>query len=295
MRPSPTLVCARWASGTAPLLAALLALLLAAAGCDDRAERVAAKAKPALEELAPLVERDTKQVREGLPEGAALLATFLDDDPAADPEGLRRAISRARAAVKNLAFAKSTFFVFVDTEGVVRRSEGDPDLAAGHSLVKAVPEAKQFLEKDGLVELYGYMEGLRGVNEGPDLLWLVGHRVKAESGTSKGSFVTGWSLRRYAEYLENHLRRHLEATSDDKAKAIPLTYVFLVKGDKAYGGPVTPDIDAEEVAKLGLVDKTKAGPFQTFVTVEERRFAVAAAPCPQLGPDVVLAVMLSGV
>jgi hypothetical protein len=241
----------------------------------------------------PLVDRDTKQVRNGMPKGAELLSALLDEDPGNDPEGLRKAIEKARAGVMDLVAAKSTFFVFVSPDGAVLRSEADPDLAAGHSLVKEVPDAKQLAEKDGLVELFGYMNGLRGVEKGGDLQWIAGQRVKTKSGKVVGSFVTGWSFRRYVEYLENNVRRHLTETQVDKKRPPPLAYLFLVRGDKAYGGPVTPDEDAEAIAKLGLPGKVGEGLFKSSVELDGRRFAVVAKRLAALDKDVVIALMVS--
>jgi hypothetical protein len=74
-------------------------------------------------------------------------------------------------------------------------------------------------------------------------------------------------------------------------------YVFIVKGNEPFGAPVTPEVNAEALAKLSLGDKAhkgdpKAG-YQDFVEVEGRKFAIAAKPCPSLGKDVALAMMVS--
>ena len=99
-------------------------------GCRDKTKEVEAKALPAVDALLPLVERDTKQIRDGLPKGAEILTKQLDSDPGDDREGVRRALEKARAGVPDLAVAKGTFFVFVAPSGVVLRGESDPDLAA---------------------------------------------------------------------------------------------------------------------------------------------------------------------
>ena len=158
---------------------------------------------PTLDAVLPLVERDAKQVREGLPKGAEVMAKHLDRDPADDLEGVKRAIQKARASIDELVVAKSTFFVFVDVKGVVLRSEVEPDLPAGKSLVEAIPGANAMLSADAkLVEAWGYMDGCRGVNVGGDLQWVMGYPVRSPEGDHEGSFVTVWSLLQYALYPE---------------------------------------------------------------------------------------------
>ncbi len=278
-----------------PILALILTLLgaVCAVGCEDKAKASDDTAKAVLTRLLPLVERDVTQVRTGLPKGAAALGALIDDDPGGDPEGLRRRLEKSRAGVTELAIAKSTFFVFVSKEGVVLRSEADPDLAVGQSLFKEVPGAKAFFEKAGLVEVFGYMHGLRGVQTGGDRQWLVGHQVKTTSGGIPGAFVTGWSFRRYVEFLENDARRNLSDTAIDKKRPIPVVYLFLVQGEQAFGGPVTPDVNTEAVGRLGLASKVGDGVFQTSLVLEGNRFAVSAQKLPALGADVLLVALAS--
>src|SRR3954471_11048383 len=97
------------------------------AGCDDKGKQSEQGAVDELQRLAPVVKEDVEQVRKGLPEGAAKLATLLDPDPLGHPAGLQKAIAGARASVKDLDIAKSTFFSFANTTGTVVRSEADPD------------------------------------------------------------------------------------------------------------------------------------------------------------------------
>jgi len=273
------------------LAGALVSLSLCA--CENKDKLSAEKAPPALEHVIPLVERDVKQVRGGLPKGVELLAKHIDDDPGNDPEGLRHSIEKARAGVTDLAIAKSTFFVFVSPEGIVLRSEADPDLAAGKSLVKEIPEAKQIFDKDGVVEVFGYMDGLRGVEKGGDLQWIAGHKVTAKSGKIAGAFVTGWSFRRYLQYLENDLRRHLTDTQEDKKRPPPLVYLFLARGDKAYGAPVTPDVDAEAVGKLDLPKKVGDALYQSTIEIDGQKFSIVAKKLPALDKDTVIALLFA--
>src|SRR5262245_53903128 len=101
----------------------LLALTIALSACRDQGKISEQKAADELQRLLPVVTEDVAQVRRGLPEGAAKLAGMLDTDPGANLAGLQRSIASTRAAVKDLNLAKSTFFSFADTTGVVLRSE----------------------------------------------------------------------------------------------------------------------------------------------------------------------------
>ena len=280
---------------TFALLVLLLLALLLLGACRDKEKMAAEKAGPAIERLLPIIERDTKQVREGLPEGAAVLVKLLDNDPGSDPTGLLRALKKARAAVKKLEFAKSTFFAFVGPDGTVLRSNADTDLAAGESLVKEVPGVKKMLDaKAGLVETFGYLHGFRGVQKGGDEQWIAGYPVVSNEGKLLGVFVSGWSLRLYAKYLQGNSRVHLESLREDKTKPIPLLYVFVARGDKAWGGPVTPDVNAQALAKLDLPSKAKGdSTYQSIVKLEGRSFALAARAAPKLGSGVVIVIMVS--
>jgi len=288
---APTHIPYRQSRLVAVLLVVLAALLC---GCEDKQQSLDVLADPSFEVMKPLIERDTKQIREGLPKGAEALAKLLDDDPGADAQGLKRALEKARASVHDLVVAKGTFFIFVEPKGTILRSDAEQDLAAGESLTEAIPDAKTIFAKDaGLTEVWGYCRGLRGVEKGGDMQWVVGAQVKNEAGEVKGAYVTGWSLRKYAEYLENHVRTHLTQTAKNKTKPIPLVYVFVIKGKQAFGGPVTPDVNAKGLSDLDLVAKTKDGRHKTQITLEEREFTVVAQREPLMGDDVALALLLS--
>lgn len=271
----------------------LLLSLLFTFACDDRTKASAARAPAALEYLFPLVARDVKQVRDGLPKGVETLSKLVDDEPGSSLEVLRINLEKARASSTELSIAKSTFFSFVSPEGVILRSEADPDLAAGNSLFKEIPNAKRIFEQPGLVEVFGSMHGLRGVEKGGDQQWLLGAQVKAKSGKVVGAFVTGWSLRKYADFLQDALRRHLVDTAEDKKRAAPLVYVFFARGEKAYGGAVTPDVDAEAVAKLGLPAKVQGEVYESTLTVEGQTFALVAKRAPDLDKDTVLVLLFA--
>lgn len=274
---------------------ALLATPLLLCGCPDGGKASEEKAAQAAARLAPVVEADAEQVRRGLPEGAKKLGTLIEADPGANPSGLQRSIGAARVSIKDLDTAKSTFFSFADTTGIVLRSEADPDTLAQRSILVPFPPLKKALEPgSGVVEILGEMAELAGVRGKSDRQWVLAHPVKDPEGAVKGMFITGWSFRRYAYYLEEAAKReqHEEAQKRGE-KSVPLLYVFVVHDKKAFGAPLTPDVDGEAIEKLDVVARTASGPFRGQVTVTERTFGVAAQRTPKLGPDTAVAVLLS--
>lgn len=301
-RPTPLFIvnperisAARHRRGGAALAAVLVALLtLLLGGCKDRQKDAVVDANKSLDAVLPLVERDTKQVREGVPEGAKVLGKHLDKDPGSVPEGLRRTLVMTRAGVDNLVVAKSNFFVFVAPDGVVQRGESDPDLAVGESLFKAIPAAKALMKpSDKAVEVFGFMHGLRGVQNGDDLQWVVGSPVISD-GKVIGAFVSGWSLRHYANVLEGLIRIELRKVAKDPGKAIPLAYMFVVKGGHAYGAAVTPDDNAKVVGEMDIPNNMKDGKFSKTIDLGDRIFTVLGRPLPSLGDDTAAALMVSG-
>ena len=277
--------------------AAVVVLSVAGAGCEDSkaseetAVQLAAK-------LAGNVEEAVQQPRKGLPAGSQTLGTkFAAELGSGDLQTVQKAIQASRASVPDLDRAKSTFFAFADPNGTVVRSEADPDLLAGANVFKAFPDLKKAADPgSGVVELYGEMNEMRGLKTGADLAWVLAHPVKDKDGAVKGVFITGWSFRRFAAYLEDQARRELfEKAQEQKAKAPPLAYAFVIKGGKAYGTPVTPDVNAEAVEKLDLVGKTAGGPWRGSVEITKRMFGVAAQRTPGLGDDAAVAVLVSGI
>ena len=279
----------------AGLLAGSLALL-ALAGCDDGGKAAEQRAVDLAAKLVPVVAEDAAQVRRGLPAGAAKLTALLDTDPGANLAGLQRAITSARAQVHDLAVAKSTFFSFADASGTVLRSEADPDLLAHHSVVAAFPSLKKALDPaSGPVEVFGEMAELRGVRNGPDHTWVVASPVKDAKGALAGLFITGWSFRRFAYHLEDMAKREVVEAAKQSGRPAPLVYVFALKGAKAYGAPLTPDVDADALEKLDLLGKTSAGPWRGRVEITGRTDGAAAVRTPDLAPDTGVAVILSDI
>ncbi len=278
-----------------PASLAPLALALTLTACDDGRKLAEQAAADTLPKLAPVLQQDVTEVRRGLPLGADKLGPMLDPDTLASPVGVQKAISRTRALVPDLDVAKSTFFSYADATGTVVRSETDPDVLAGKSLVAAFPPLKKAIDPGGgLTDAWGELKDLRGVKNGPDLEWVVAAPVKDDKGQLKGVFVTGWSLRLYVRRLETSATAAVrEAAEKAGKKNPPIVYVFLVKGKTAYGTPVAPDVNAHALEALDLVGKAAAGPYRGTLEITGRGFGVAAMRVPELGDDAVLAVLTS--
>jgi hypothetical protein len=274
-------------------LAASIVLVLSA--CDEHKKASEQSAVDELGKLVPIVKEDVAQVRRGLPAGAQKLATMLDADTLGNANALQKAIGRARASVHDLEVAKSTFFSYADDKGNVLRSEADPDMLVGHSIVAAFPALKKALDpKSGTVEAFGEMKELVMAKTGPDTAWVAAVPVKDDKGQAKGMFVTGWSYRAFAYHLEQSAKMHVaEAAKKAQKKNPPLCYIYIVKGKTAYGAPGTPDVNAKAAAEMDLFGKTAAGNYKGYVEITNRGFGVAAARMPELGEDAVLAVLAS--
>jgi hypothetical protein len=277
---------------------ALLPFALAAlglAGCDDGKKLSEREAAEEVERIAPVLKEDVEAIRKGLPEGAAKLAVKADADTLGNNSALQKAIAQSRAQVKELDTAKSTFFSITDASGTVLRSEADPDMLAGKSVIAAFPGLKKALDPaSGTVEAFGEMVEMRGLRTGQDLAWVLVHPMKDEKGL-KGLFVTGWSFRKYAAYLDDKARRHLEAASlKAEKKTVPIAYVFVLKGAKAYGSPLlSADVNAQAIEGLNVLEKTAAGPYKGNIEITGRSFGVAAQRAPELGDDAAVVVLLS--
>lgn len=275
------------------------AVAMVAPACADDGVAAEEQAVWTLTQVHPLVARDVAQVKNGLPKGAELLAKHLADDPGADPAELQRRIKAARENVEDLAFSKGTFFSFTTPEGTVLRSEADPDRLVEKNVLAKFPGLKKALEPGaGVVVETGEMDEMRGVRTGDDTTFVAAHAVAgkpAEGGAvaaPRGLFVTGWSYRAYAFYLEEAARRALadEARKQEKNRT-PLAYVYLAREGKVYGAPVSPEVNAEALGKAGLAEKAAAGPYRGRLEITGRMFGVAAQRLPELGSDTTMVVI----
>ena len=104
-------------------------------------------------------------------------------------------------------------------EEEISRAPKDPDLLANHKVTTAFPAlAKAADPASGLVEAYGEMEEMRGYQTGADQEWVVAHPVKSKEGKALGIFMTGWSFRRYAAYLQEQAKRDLSEAAEKEKK-----------------------------------------------------------------------------
>lgn len=283
-----------WSSFEWAAPAVVLAATLST-GCGDPAkasEKVAAGRLPG---IVALVKEDVAQVRRGLPEGAAKLGKLLGADAGADLGGLQRSIASARAGVNDLQFAKSTFFTFVDKSGVAVRSEADPDLLATKSVFSALPKLAKSVEEGtkDVVEDYGELKDVH-IRAGNDFTWAAAYPVKDDKGEVKGAFVTGWTMRGLAYHLEEMTKREVvEAAKKEGKKSVPVIYVFVLRGKKAYGAGQTPDVNTQAVEGLDLLSKAQNGNYTTTLDITGRTFGVAAARTPEYAEDMGVAIIAS--
>jgi hypothetical protein len=268
---------------------------LAATACDDGRKQAEQAAADTLPKIAPVLKEDVDEVRRGMPQGADKLGPMLDPDTLASLTSVQKSISRTRALVKDLDVAKGHFFSYADANGTVVRSETDPDVLQGTSIVAAFPALKKALAPGGgLTDAWGEVKDLRGLRTGPDIEWVVAAPVKDDKGQLKGLFVTGWSTRLYMRRLETNATAAVkEAAEKAEKKNPPIVYVFLIKGKTAYGTPAAPDVNAHALEALDLIGKTASGPYRGTLEITGRGFGVAAMRVPELGDDAALAVLTS--
>ncbi|HRI65833.1 MAG TPA: hypothetical protein PK156_16415 [Polyangium sp.] len=271
-------------------------LVASLAGCADPAKQEQI-AVDVLAKVAPLADADAAQVRRGLPDGAKKLGEHIDSEPDTNLVALQRTVLGARVNTEDLRTSKCTFFSFADTSGVVLRSEIDPDNLAQKQLFKVFPGLKKALEPNaGIAEAWGDMEEMRIAKMGPEYQWVVAHAVKDKEGQTKGLFVTGWSLRRFAYHVDQAAKAELiKVAENQRAVKVPLVYAFIIKDGKAYGGPMAPDVNARALEGLDLPTKTQSGAYRGHVEVTGRMFGVAAQKAPNIGESVILSIMISEV
>lgn len=288
------------------VLALVPLVTLLPAACTDEGQASQVAAAEVVDVAIEVIDRDTDQLRKGMPEGVKVLAKRMPEDPQGSRLELQTAIKAARENTEKLAVAKSTFFSFTDLDGKVLRSEIDPDRLVDQNIFQAFPGlAKAVDPKSGVVEAYGAMDALRGVKRGDDLAWVVAHPVVDASGKTKGVFVSGFSFRLYAGLIQGAVRaRATEKAKDKASKKVPVFYAFLVKGGTAYGGiepaagpqgseVAAPDVLAEHLTKEDLAAKTASGDFSSTVELEKRKFGYVARKAPALGDDAVVVVVAS--
>jgi hypothetical protein len=244
--------------------------------------------------LAGTSRSDVAEVRAGLPLGAHALESLYKASvpPRDDLEHVEKSLQRARDSVQDLRVAKSTFFAVVDSDGTILRSDRTPDAMAGKNLWTAVPSTSQVMQGQ-YVETKGVLAEAAGVKGRSDGQWFALAPIKLENAV-KGAYVTGWSWSGYAYRLETALRNDLKTQARENNTKEPLTYVYVIVGDKAFGAPVSPEVNATAILSAASnVHLSGDQVWSKVIEITGRDFALAMHAAPDLGPDVAVAVLRS--
>ena len=260
-------------------------------GCTPETKKSAAAAKTQVLDLAKAAGEDVRQVRTGLPAGAAELVTILPpaDKGDIDAPTAREALEKARNKVQDLRVAKSTFFALVAPNGTVIRNDQPQDRMVGKDLFASFPALRAALT-GGYVEGRGAMPEAAEVRGKPDAQWV----AAAPVGTpARALYVTGWSWAGYAYRLENAVRSSVRGAAADMQK-VPLLYAFVLVGPDVYGAPISPEVNAKAIQDQKLPSKLHgAEPVSVELEITGRGFGLAAVLVPELGSDVAIAVLRS--
>jgi hypothetical protein len=292
MLPRMTTSPSRFASIVAVLCLALGPSVLPA--CKDNAKQSAREAEAHVAALTELCDKDVAEIARGLPEGAKKLAPLWDGDadPAKDLPNVRAKLRRLRHDVPDLLVAKSTFFALTDESGVAIRNDLETDVMAGQNLAQIFPDLAK--AKEGYTTTTGSFPGTSGP---PDKDWIAAVPVKDKAGKLRGVLVTGWSLRVFANHLQENLKRDLQdklQKSGDTGK-LPVFYVGVFDKESVYTPRLTPEVTEKAMKDLSPFDKTASGRVQGVLNITGRDFGWAAGRVPKLGPDLGVIVLRSEV
>jgi len=288
-RPGKTAQAFRGKFAVALALVTLSAFSLA---CEDGGKKSVEGAKFDLPMLITATESDVNQVRQGLPLGVKFVEAAVS---AAAPEQLsfdaaREALTKARDKTQDLRVAKSTFFAIATRDGTILRNDQKQDLMAGKSLFPAFEGLKPALAQ-GYIESQGQMPEAAGV-KGEDAEWVAAMPIQ-QGGEKFGYYVTGWSWSAYAYRLQMALRSAILSRTKEGDK-VPLTYVYVVTGDKVFGAPTAPMVTAQAIRDMKPLEKLKSTPVYGEVREIERRvFGLVFGLAPVLGPNVAVAIVRS--
>lgn len=271
----------------------LAPLALLAVACSDKTKESEEKAVGHAVELSKLADTDVEEIRRGLPAGARKMSEIFGADRDITPAKARSALRKTREATIDLQLAKSTFFVVTDPEGVAYASDLETDGFSGKSIAQAFSVVAK-ARGGTYAEALGQMDEARGLRTGDDLQWVAAAPVSGADGKPFALYVTGWSFRRFAQHLEEQLKSNLRNTAQKGDKA-PILYVFVLREGKAYGTPVTPEVNVKAVEGLGLPAKLQAGAYRGQVEITGRGFGVAAQPVKKLCDQCAVVVLRSEV
>lgn len=278
---------------TTPLFFGLFGALVILQGCKKPGAVSAEKAKANVVVLTQATHSDVAEVRAGLPQGAKLLLPlFATGKPASDDaHAARSALESTRNKVQDLRTAKGTFFGVAMPDGVVIRTDQDPDQMAGRGLFAAYPELKAALDGK-YVETRGSLPEAAGVRGRSDGQWVAAQPI-GDGAPAKGLYVTGWSWSAYAYRLERALSSALRAELKENEK-LPLVYVYVIVDKDVYGTPISPEVNAKAIAARSPLSGASATAPTTFeLEIDGREFGMAVELAPDLGKDVAVAVLRS--
>jgi hypothetical protein len=245
-------------------------------------------------EMAGIVRSDVSEVRAGMPVGVHVLENLYKNSnaPRDDLERVQRSLSHARDSVQDLRVAKSTFFALVDADGTILRSDRTPDALAGKNLWTAVPAASQVMQGK-IVETRGVVPEAAAVKSRPDGQWFTLVPIVVENSV-RGAYATGWSWSAYAYRLETALRDELKTQAREKSTKEPLVYVYVVLADKAFGAPISPEVNAAAIVRaVSNVHLTGEQVWSAVIDITGREFALSVHAVPELGSDAAIAVLRS--
>ncbi len=273
----------------------IFTLVLALGACKDKGKQSAEAARPNVESLVDLANKDVAEVERGLPEGGKKMSEILasTDDPKKNPPEVRAALNKIRRDVPDLGLAKSTFFAFTDDKGIAIRNNLEQDTMAGKDVVHGYPGLDRVLTGEAYVQTNGQFGTPNPI--GPDKEWVAAVPVKRADGTLEGVLVTGWTYRWFAYHLQETLRRDIQDAllrSGDTGK-MPIVYVLLFDKAAVYGARGTPPIHEKTLGEMDLTSKTAGGTTDGSATIDGRVFGWAAARVPKLGPETGIVVVRS--
>ncbi len=259
-------------------------------GCTSETKKSAALAKDSVQSLLGVTKEDVREVRSGLPLGAAEIAKLLPAEGEIDPQTAREALEKARSKVQDLRIAKSTFFALVGRDGVVIRDDQQQDRLAGKSIFEAFPGIS--MATVGYVETRGSLPEAAEVRGKPDAEWIAATGV-GPKGAVRALYVTGWSWSAYAYRLENAVRSAARSAAANPGKE-PLLYAFVLVGDDVYSAPVSPEVNVKAVHDHVKMSELREGVvFSAELDITGRGFGLAAELAPELGTKVAVAVLRS--
>jgi hypothetical protein len=131
----------------------------------------------------------------------------------------------------------------------------------------------------------------------PDKDWLAAVPVADKSGKLRGMLVTGWSLRVFANHLQENLKRDLQEKLQKSGETgkLPVFYVGVFDREGVYMPRLTPEVTEKALKDLKPFDQTGAGRAQGVLNITGRDFGWAAARVPKLGAELGVVVVRSEV